>query len=102
MRLAPGAYPQVENLKGASFVLTMALSTSIRLSWKSLPGTHRLANYKNSKASAIKNFITLVPGAKVMKLFSVMYGSLCKARVFVRLGWKSLPMTNTLAYYENP
>jgi hypothetical protein len=24
-----------------------------------------------------------------------------KARVFVRLGWKSLPGTNTLAYYEN-
>jgi hypothetical protein len=25
-----------------------------------------------------------------------------KARVFVRPYWKSLPMTDTLAHYENP
>ncbi len=42
-------------------------------------------------------------GANVIKLFlSVIYGFLYLARVFVRLYWKSLPMTNTLAYYKNP
>ncbi len=33
---------------------------------------------------------------------SVIYGFLNQARVFVRLDWKNLPMTNTLADYENP
>jgi hypothetical protein len=32
---------------------------------------------------------------------SVIYGFSYKDIVFVRLGWKSLPGTNTLAYYEN-
>jgi hypothetical protein len=32
----------------------------------------------------------------------VIYGFLYKAVVFLRLDWKSSPMTNTLAYYENP
>jgi hypothetical protein len=42
------------------------------------------------------------PGANVIKLFwSVIYIFLYKARVFVRLGLKSLPRTNTVAYYEN-
>ncbi len=36
------------------------------------------------------------PGAHVIKLFlSVIYEFLYKVRVFVRLGWKSLLMTNT-------
>jgi hypothetical protein len=33
---------------------------------------------------------------------SMIYGFLCYARVFVRLDWKSLPMTNAVAYNENP
>ncbi len=33
---------------------------------------------------------------------SMIYGFLHQARVFVRLDWKILPMTNTLADYENP
>ncbi len=42
------------------------------------------------------------PEGNVIKLFPpVIYGFLYKARVFVRLDQKSLPMTNTLAYYEN-
>ncbi len=50
----------------------------------------------------LKSFITLDPGANVKKLFLPMiYVFLYLARVFVRLDWKSLPMTNTLAYYEN-
>jgi hypothetical protein len=44
----------------------------------------------------------LGPGANVMKHFTaIIYEFLCQAKVFVRLGWKSLPDTNTLAYYEN-
>jgi len=43
----------------------------------------------------------LCPGANVIKLFlSVIYEFSYLAQVFVRLGWKSLPGTNTLAYYE--
>ncbi len=33
---------------------------------------------------------------------SVIYGFLYYARVSVVLDWKSLPMTNTLAYYKKP
>ncbi len=41
------------------------------------------------------------PGANVIKLFlSMIYGFLCLARVLLSLDWKSLPMTNALAYYE--
>ncbi len=47
--------------------------------------------------------MTLTPGANVIKHFlSVIYGFSYKARVFVSLDWKSLPMTNTLVYYETP
>jgi hypothetical protein len=42
------------------------------------------------------------PGANVKLFLSVIYGFLYKAyRVFVRIDQKSLPITNTLAYYEN-
>jgi hypothetical protein len=42
------------------------------------------------------------PGANVIKRFLyVIYGFSYLARGFVRLDRKSLPMTNTLAYYEN-
>jgi hypothetical protein len=41
-------------------------------------------------------------GANVIKLCTVvMYDFLYKAKVFVRLGGKSLLGTNTLAYYKN-
>jgi hypothetical protein len=33
---------------------------------------------------------------------SLIYGFPCLARVLFSLDWKSLPMTNALAYYENP
>jgi hypothetical protein len=40
-------------------------------------------------------------GANAIKLFTaVIYEFLYLAKVFVRLGWKSFPGTNTLAYYE--
>jgi hypothetical protein len=42
------------------------------------------------------------PGANAIKLFlTVIYIFAYKVRVFVRLDHKSLPMTNTLAYYKN-
>ncbi len=44
----------------------------------------------------------LGPGANVIKLIlSVIYRYSYKSRGFVRLGWKSLPGTNSLAHFEN-
>jgi hypothetical protein len=34
-------------------------------------------------------------------IYSAIYEFLYQGRVFVRLGWKSLPGTNTLACYQN-
>ncbi len=49
-----------------------------------------------------KSFIALSLGPNVIKhFFSVIYEFSYWARVFVRLSWKSLPGTNTLAYYQN-
>jgi hypothetical protein len=46
-----------------------------------------------------KSFITLMSREKVIKLFLSMIDRFaCYARVFDRLDWKSLPMTNTLDY----
>ncbi len=39
--------------------------------------------------------------ANGIKLLSIIYKFLHIARVFVRLGWKSLPITNTPAYFKN-
>jgi hypothetical protein len=47
----------------------------VRIGWKSLSGTNVLAYYKNSYIMAVKSFITLGPGANVIKLFMfVIYG----------------------------
>ncbi len=57
--------------------------------------------YSNGRLLTL--FTNSRPGANVIKLFlSVMYGFSYKARVFLRLDQESLPMTNTLAFYENP
>ncbi len=51
----------------------------------------------------LKSYKTLGPGANVITDFlSVIYIFSYLARMFVRLGWRSLTKTNTLAYYENP
>jgi hypothetical protein len=48
------------------------------------------------------NSLSLSPGANVIKLFlSLIYGFSYKTRVFIRLVWKNLPMTITVAYYED-
>ncbi len=41
------------------------------------------------------------PGSSVVKKLSVIYDFLEKGIVFVRLYWKSLPATNTLASNDN-
>ncbi len=70
---------------------------------KGLPWTNPLAYYDNPSITAVKSFIVQTPGANVIKLFlSVIYGFLYKAREFLRLDLKSVPMTNTLANYDNP
>jgi hypothetical protein len=43
----PGAYPIVENLKGASLGQAQALLSSIIVSLKALPRTNTRANYKH-------------------------------------------------------
>ncbi len=48
LRVRPGAYPRVENLKGASLGQALALTAKIRLSWKGLEGTNALAYYEKS------------------------------------------------------
>ncbi len=49
-----------------------------------------------------KLYTTLATGADVIKhVLSVIYRFSHYARVFIRLGWKSLPSTNALAYYEH-
>jgi hypothetical protein len=46
--------------------------------------------------------MTFKPEHNVVKLcMSEINLFLYKARVFVRIGWKSLPGTNILAYYKN-
>ncbi len=66
----------MKHLKGAPlYRRPLALPTSIRLGWKSLPGTNTLAYYENPYITAVKSFIV---------------------QALVR---KDLPETNTLAYY---
>ncbi len=47
VRVAPGAHPRVEHLKGASLGQAPALTTNITLGWKGLPGTNTLAYSEN-------------------------------------------------------
>ncbi len=50
-----------------------------------------------------RNWITLNIRGQCYKTFlSVINRFSYYTRLFVRLGWKSLPRTNTLAYYKNP
>ncbi len=51
--LWPGAYPRVENLKGASHGQASALPANIILGWKGLPETNTLAYYEIHKLRTI-------------------------------------------------
>ncbi len=64
-----------------------------------------LAYYDTATMSAVKSFIVQTPGACVIKLImAAIYSFRNKLECLslnIRLGWKGLPGTNTLAYYGN-
>jgi hypothetical protein len=71
-------------------------------------GTNTLA-YFARVIEAKKSFITSSPGANVIKLFLTQWKHLSDAPLKcrflavpanIRQGWKGLPGTNALAYYE--
>jgi hypothetical protein len=49
----------------------MALPTNNKLGLNSLPGTNSLTFYEDSQITDGKSFITLGPGANIIKRFSV-------------------------------
>ncbi len=50
----------------------LAIPLNIRLGWKDLPVTNTLAYWKYFQISAVKSFITLIPGANAMKLITAV------------------------------
>jgi hypothetical protein len=48
LRVRPGAYPRVEQLKGASVGYDPALPANFRPGWKGLPGTNALDYYEKA------------------------------------------------------
>ncbi len=69
--------------------------------WIGLPGTNTLA-YFTAKIQRKKLYKVDNRGQCYKTFLSVIYRFLCKARVLFSLDWKSLPMTNALAYYKSP
>ncbi len=67
---------------------------------KASPG-QTLGYSENLWTTVKKSFKTLGPGANVINILSVICKFLYYAEGFVRLGWKSLRGTKTLAYHEN-
>ncbi len=63
--------------------------------------TNTLAWYKNLKSQGLKKYYNIGPRNHFKTFLSVIHQFSCQARVLVRLGCKSLPRSNTLAYYEN-
>ncbi len=63
------AYPSEAPFRCSTLEYVPALPANIRLGWKGLPGTNVLAY---NEKSYLKRFITLVPGANVIKLFTVI------------------------------
>ncbi len=82
--------------------MLLALPTIIRLVWKGLPRINTLVYYNHLSITAAKSFIALGPGASTIKLITAVIYEGWGLPTNIRLGWKSLPGTNTLAYYENP
>ncbi len=64
------AYPSAEHMKSALPEQALALSSNIRLGWKSLPGKNTVAYYENSSIADVKSFKTLVKGVKVTNFFT--------------------------------
>ncbi len=71
------------------------LECDIAHGWKSLQGTNTLA-YLTLMTKKKYNIATW--GQCYKTFLSTIYEFLYQARVFIRLGWKSLQGTNTLAY----
>jgi hypothetical protein len=101
---------QLEDLSDASFLgKLLVLPPNVRLDWKVI------ARYKHSSLVVCKEekkFYNIDTWGQCYKTFlSVIYGffvkSVCPWQAFpalptnIRLDWKGLPGTNTLAYYEN-
>jgi hypothetical protein len=73
------------------------LSANIRLGWKGLPGTNALAYCAKALLTAVKSFITSAPDTTI---HCSRLDHLVIKVFFVRLGWKGLPETNAIVYYE--
>jgi hypothetical protein len=62
----------------------LALLPNSRLVWKGLPGSNTLTYYENLLITDVKSFMTLTPGANVIKpSMVVIYEFSFKARMFV-------------------
>jgi hypothetical protein len=80
----------VEQLKGASLGLA-ALLSNIRQGQKGLPGTNTQVDNIHSQITDVKSFITLCPGANVIKTFLVQCMNVCnKLEHFSLAGFYSL------------
>ncbi len=55
-------------MKGPLIGRALALLVKIRPSWIGLPGTNTIAYCKHSKITAVKKFLTLVPGESYCSL----------------------------------
>ncbi len=73
MRVRPGEYLRLKALKGASLGYAPALATTFRIGWKGLPATRTLAYYEHYESTALKGFITLSSGPKIIKLFTSVF-----------------------------
>ncbi len=84
-----------------SFCLpTSCLHSSHVLKWKWLTVTKNLAYYGTELITTVTSVWHPNKGPILKNILSIIYKFLYQARVFFRLGWKGLPKTNTLAYYE--
>ncbi len=104
--MAPGAYPKQAQAPNAALFLLgrlQALPTNIKLGRKSLTHMHTLAYYTTELITTVKKFYSVLVYTTKHYGF-VMYVFRNKLKCLslnTRLGWKGLPGTNTLAYYEN-
>jgi len=78
-----------------------AFPAHIRLGWMREAVANTVAYYVTATITAVKCFIVQTPaGANVIKpFFSITVGSSLPTNIMP--GWKSLSVTNTLAYYKH-
>ncbi len=105
---APGSRISGAPLKGR----LLASPTNIRLGWKFLPRTNTLAYNGNPQIKVVESFIAQTPSPSRITRASPtqlkhlsrapLYGRLLASPTNIRLGWRGVPRTNTLAYYGKP